>query len=381
MTADTFAIKERTFKEHGCEPYTTFVVEGYRGGKQYRFRCGRDKAKARLILLREQSKSVNELRSVQYFPTTMSEAQLRECEEIFRTLAPGIRLKETVEFWNLHHRSAGEQVSLGVAITRYLGHEENRVRASSLKQKKTLLGQLERFAGEALPMVEITHELISDFLNAKPAANKTKNGNRNVLHHFVDWCVAKPQQFCNHNPVADIKPLKVEKKDHVAVFTPEETAKFMAHIESQQGGKYAKYFAIATFAGIRPDARDGELSRLCDADIDLAANLIRIQGAKAKTGTARNIPITPNLRAWLEKYAHHPLAPMTEREYRKVRPSGMPKDVLRHSWITYRLAIEGSYGIVAKQAGNSEKIIRANYESREHIEKSVAEKFFSIKPK
>src|SRR5215469_8399718 len=169
MTADTFAIKERTFQEHGCEPYTTFVVEGYRNGKQYRFRCGQDKAKARMILLREQTKSINELRSVQYFPTTLTEKQLRESEELFQVLAPGVRLQEMVEFWNLHHRSAGEQVALGVAITRYLGHEENRVRASSLKQKKTLLGQLERFAGEALPMVEVTHELISGFLNSKPA--------------------------------------------------------------------------------------------------------------------------------------------------------------------------------------------------------------------
>ena len=97
------------------------------------------------------------------------------------------------------------------------------------------------------------------------------------------------------------------------------------------------------------------------------------------------IPISDNLAAWLtplerkakivrtkELQTHVPaLARALKMEW--------PRNVLRHSFITYRIAIVQSADQVALEAGNSASIIFKHY--RELTTPDVAEKWFSILPK
>ena len=97
------------------------------------------------------------------------------------------------------------------------------------------------------------------------------------------------------------------------------------------------------------------------------------------------IPVTDNLAAWL--------APLSRRgrvlasgEFIKeatalARALGIewPRNVLRHSFISYRIAVVKSADQVALEAGNSPAIIFRHY--RELTTEEVANEWFAILPK
>jgi integrase len=58
------------------------------------------------------------------------------------------------------------------------------------------------------------------------------------------------------------------------------------------------FFALALFAGIRPDWQDGEISKLRPANIDFKKGVIRIEPEVSKINERRIIQIQPNLKAW-----------------------------------------------------------------------------------
>jgi len=117
--------------------------------------------------------------------------------------------------------------------------------------------------------------------------------------------------------------------------------------------------AISAFSGIRM----AELNRLDWKAVDLDRRIIEVRAGQAKTASRRVIPISENLAAWLtplerkgkivrakELQTHVPaLARALKIEW--------PRNVLRHSFISYRIAVVQSADQVALEAGNSPSII------------------------
>jgi hypothetical protein len=98
------------------------------------------------------------------------------------------------------------------------------------------------------------------------------------------------------------------------------------------------------------------------------------------------IPITENLAAWLEPLERKgKVVPSVKAHHRAVAAHAAalkidwPRNVLRHSFISYRIAIVKSADQVALEAGNSPSIIFKNY--RELTTEQEAEKWFGILPK
>jgi hypothetical protein len=119
--------------------------------------------------------------------------------------------------------------------------------------------------------------------------------------------------------------------------------------------------------------------------VDLERRIIEIRAGQAKTASRRVVPITGNLAAWLEPIKRtgkvvssknlHVDVPALARAL-KIE---WPRNVLRHSYISYRIAIVQSADQVALEAGNSPSIIFKHY--RELTTPEVAEKWFGIMPK
>jgi len=59
-------------------------------------------------------------------------------------------------------------------------------------------------------------------------------------------------------------------------------------------------------------------------------------------------------------------------------PGGWRQNALRHSFISYRVALTGDVARTALEAGNSAKMIFRHY--REVVEPQMAEAWFSITP-
>jgi integrase len=141
--------------------------------------------------------------------------------------------------------------------------------------------------------------------------------------------------------------------------------------------------AIGAFAGLR----DAEIKRLDWNEVDLARGHIEIKAAKAKSARRRIVPISPNLAAWLRPYAgiKGRLAPVGARKkLDRIRKAACltrwPKNGLRHSFASYRLAAIQDAPRVASELGHtSPQMLYSTY--RELVLPEEAERYWKIAPK
>jgi integrase len=123
------------------------------------------------------------------------------------------------------------------------------------------------------------------------------------------------------------------------------------------------------------------------SDFDLDNNVYRVTAAKVRTSLDRWVPIPPNLKVWLEPIIRWTVQERVA-EYAKLdrlfvdlaKRAGIKwkRNGLRHSYITYRMAIEKNAAAIATDAGNSPAMINANYRAPA-LEKDARE-WFGILP-
>ena len=178
---------------------------------------------------------------------------------------------------------------------------------------------------------------------------------------------------------ADDLPLAKENSGAIAIFTPAEMAKLLAHADEN----LIPFLAIGAFAGLR----HAELKRLDWSEVDLVGGHIEVKAEKAKTASRRLVPIPDNLRRWLAPRhegsgkvvlisdVNLALGKLTSSDQVKMK---WRRNGLRHSFISYRVAEIQNVAQVALEAGNSPKIIFSNY--RELVKPAEAVKWFSIVP-
>ena len=141
--------------------------------------------------------------------------------------------------------------------------------------------------------------------------------------------------------------------------------------------------AIGAFAGIRC----AEIMRLDWEDIKWDRGHIEIAGRKAKTAARRLVPLPENLKAWLAPWRESTgkivaltavAGAMSDLAVKAKIPGGWRQNALRHSFISYRVALTGDVARTALEAGNSPKVIFRHY--REVVTEEDAKAWFSIMP-
>lgn len=223
---------------------------------------------------------------------------------------------------------------------------------------------------------------------------KTWNNRRGILHTFGLYCVEKG--YLAENTIAKLPKYKINNARSTAeTLTASQVEGLMRFLENYTGpsdrrptvaqpkGFLVPFFALALFAGIRPDWQHGEISKITPEAVDLDAGVIRIEPAVSKTNEKRVIAIQPNLRLWLARYPlmEYPQIPQKniDRVLREVRKKfSLGHDVLRHTYISMLVGAFRSVGDAALQAGNSETVIRKHYLDLKSV--AEADKFWRICP-
>lgn len=135
---------------------------------------------------------------------------------------------------------------------------------------------------------------------------------------------------------------------------------------------------LAGFCGIRR----AELNRLQWSAVNLAQGTVTIGAGIAKTGSRRVCPIPDNARAWLASYAQQSGNVLAEGlDYNlelACRALSFPKNALRHSAISYKLAMTPDLPRVAYESGNSPKVIQEHYNGLAEAGDAIL--YFSITP-
>jgi integrase len=203
------------------------------------------------------------------------------------------------------------------------------------------------FPGRTLPDLK-TSELDA-WLGGIKLGPTSKNDIRKMLRACGNWAEKQGYLVKGANPFAGMVRYK-EAKTPVSIFTPEQIASLFKKADDV----LRPYLAIGAFAGLRT----AELQRLDWSEIDLDRGFITVAASKAKTRQRRLVPISDNLKLWLAplrqasgSVCHH------ERPQRPLADSCegfvWAKNGLRHSYISYRLAILHDTARVALEAGNS----------------------------
>ena len=297
--------------------------------------------------------------------------------EAFKILGSD-RIIEAAKFFvaqnpdSLTHRTVAE------AVAELLAAKESR--GASVRYIQDLRARLNRFA-EAFA-VDISSVTTADvqrwFDGLKLSAQSVRNF-RTVLGTLFNFAEARGYILKGSNTIEATEKVSAKNSDAVEIFTPSEITKLLA----ASAPEFRACLALGAFAGLR----SAEIERMEWTDIDLKSGHITIAADKAKTASRRLVPILPNLKQWLVPLAKKSgtvWAGDHESFYHAMQDSARAAGVtwksngLRHSFISYRLAVVQNAAQVALEAGNSAQVVFAHY--RELVKPKAAKNWFAVKP-
>jgi integrase len=261
------------------------------------------------------------------------------------------------EYGKVFKKVVGNVKVPGIVAEMLVNREQDGASKVYLGQLKTTLNRFgARFPGEIL---EVTANDIDAWLRSLDVAAGTRNSMLRCIKVFFSFARGRNYLPEDKSTAADNVRLVKSGSDDVTVFTPQTLEKIL-HAAPP---RLIPILAIGAFSGIRM----AELNRLDWSAVDLDRRIIEIRAGQAKTASRRVVPITDNLAAWLEPLKRKGKVVGANQHHRDVSALAealgidWPRNVLRHSFISYRIATVKSADQVALEAGNSPSIIFKHY--------------------
>jgi integrase len=284
-----------------------------------------------------------------------------------------VTLREAVDFFLTHHRADIPRLMLAEAADQFAAsRQQSGLSAHYISQcRKALVDLAKAFPGKALTDLRTVE--LDAWLGGLSLGAKTKNGMRMILVACGNWAENRflPK---GASPFTGMVRYK-EAKSPVSIFTPEDIASLLAKADDS----LKPFLVLGAFAGLRM----AELQRLDWSEIDLNRGFITVAAHKAKTRQRRLVPIADNLKQWLRPHALGS-GPVCLHQRPQMAVARLCKGFrwkangLRHSYISYRLAVLHDTARVALEAGNSPEVIFAHY--RELVTPEDGDAWFNLIP-
>ena len=293
-----------------------------------------------------------------------------------RDLAGTESLAAMASEYGQHFKKVVRKVTIPEIVAEMLLHrkQDGASKVYPGQLKTTLTRFAAKFPGEIL---DATSQEIDAWLRSLEVAPGTRNSMLRCIKVFFSYARGRNYLPEERSTAADNVRLVKSASDDVSVFTPDQ----MKTILHNAPPRLIPILAFGAFSGIRV----AELGRLDWSAVDLDRRIIELRANQAKTASRRVVPITDNLAAWLEPLKRKGKVVAAKQQHRDVAALAAtlkiewPRNVLRHSFISYRIAVVQSADQVALEAGNSPSIIFKHY--RELTTPEQADKWFAIMPK
>ena len=246
-----------------------------------------------------------------------------------------------------------------------------------LRDLRNILAIFCRHFGDRL-IAGITVEELDNWLRALPGSPKTRTNFRANIGVLFSY--AAHRRMIDLNPVLHTAKPKLPDNPP-EIFTVEEL-RALLEAANRVGPDVVPMLTIGAFAGLR----DAEIKRLDWSEINLARGFIEVKGSKAKSARRRIVPIQQNLAAWLRPYngMKGRLVPegyrsSLDRVRKAAELARWPKNGLRHSYSSYRLAAIHDAPRVASELGHtSPTMLYGTY--RELVLPEDAEQYWTLIP-
>jgi integrase len=305
-----------------------------------------------------------------------------EYSQAMAALAGRASLLDAVQFYLSHQPAEASPRTVDQVYTEMLvARAQDGLSQNTLADYRSRLG---RFAREfdACPLSALDSRHLDDWLRRLDVHRRTRNNYRGNLLDFVRFARRRGYMPKDWDPLDQVPRLKNEPVQ-IDIFTPEELTKLLGAAPANQ----LPFIAIGAFAGLRHEEMSAPGLPVLDwRQVDFDKNEIHVLAAVArKKGYDRLVPMSQNLRAWLEPHARHngpicALANMANALRRTAAAAAVPwkRNGLRRSFISYQLAMSHNIGTVATEAGTSPDRIRHNY--RKLVPDREALRYFAILP-
>ncbi len=334
--------------------------------------------------------------------TQLSEKQIRLAESAFARLAADDEMPLAIQYWLSHGRARNvvESPTIDEAAKAFLAWLETAETAESLRPRtrQNLKSRITVFMSgvDNIRVADFTPDMFDAFLAKRSKlaplqpSRRSQINDRAAVSRFFSWCMDRPRRWATVNPCTAVH-LDQPTAPGPAVLTILQCEALLRAAECLNGGAVAPFVAVCLFAGLRPH----EAQRLDWPAVNLADGEIRLEAHQTKSGRARVVAICPVLRAWLEAHQGKPFNPTNWRKQfgavklragfsdraKAGEPGQVPwcPDVMRHTAVSHFFRECGSYGRTAEQFGNSEAIIKADYQGR--VTSEETKQFYALAPR
>ena len=289
----------------------------------------------------------------------------------------GWTLAKAVDFIEKHGElAAAPEIPLGTVADEFLTAKK----AANLRPRyfKTLRASIHRF------LLSRREKLVSKITPAEIQEYIGSNGwlPATMRSYLVDvrtlFAFAMKRKYVRENPALAVDLPKVEENPP-GILTPAQT---LAVLDAclDAAPDVLPSIALILFGGLRrSEAEAIEWAEISDEFVEVKAH-------KAKTRHRRLIPVSPQLRAWLDtaravggtlpalNYADKLKLVLDTAKLR----AEWSQNALRHSFASYFFAKHKNENETAARMGNSPQMVFAHY--RELVRPAAAEAFFAIMP-
>ena len=286
-------------------------------------------------------------------------------------------LADAVRFFVRHHGNAIQPKSVSEAIQEFLN--DKTAKGLSKVYLDDLRNRLRAF-GKSFhcDLNHATRDDVRIFLSRLKGSSRTHNNFIRTLKTFFGYSRTRGWISKELNLLEGIEGRKETQKP-VEIFEPSEMKRLLASCTPD----LAACLALVGFAGVRME----EILRMTWEDVYRRKGFVEIEAQKAKTARRRLVPISSNLTDWLALAGKTKgrLWPWSKAYLFEAIPNAArvaeirwKRNALRHSFISYRLALTQNKHQVAEEAGNSPRMIDSHY--RELVTPEQAQKWFKVIP-
>jgi integrase len=309
---------------------------------------------------------------------------LASIERVQNTLGGLHRLEEAANYFTTHgpadtKRSTVDEAA-AIVVEEY--------RDQSPESMEEIRRELAIFTRDQpnFPLLDLTAEILRPYIRKSTLSKRSIRNKITRWNTFFNRCRTLnlwPKE--RTNPTAEFKkPRKDDKAP--GIFTPEEGRKLLELVVEHKS-QYLPYLVVAGWLGVRPS----ECMRLRKKHFDFKHHLLHLPvEVVGKTARERWMKLDPELSPIIQRVLEgetHGKLTKTGKLFRYnsqdhisaiARKHGLNwiPDILRHSFITYRLQIVENIDKVAEESGNSPAIIRASY--RRPIPPGWGKEWFSL---
>ena len=306
-------------------------------------------------------------------------AVLGELEDALKALK-GVPLRTAVAHWKAS--GLGDVVRYGVreAINRFLDLYDKKSVWTRAGLRKELDGFRKAYAG--LQVCELTQETVAAWIGRRQESGEEPgprffNNRLATWMNFLNRCRKWGYWPKGEKHPAELIEKRVEPKGHPPIWMPD-VGHAVLDLVWKELPRQVPYLVIGYWLGLRPT----EITRLRWELFDWQRSYVNLDLTVAhKTQEARFVPINAKARALLERWLREQglweraeagtltgkCALRHDREFisLKAREAKLiaewEQDVLRHSYISFQIALGHAKHQIAEWAGNSEGVIRRKY--------------------